>query len=279
MYKSKTKAEKERLDARVNPVELFNESLPQLVILNLAMTGLIISSDIGSAEKQEALSNSFRMFIIQRFITDLLYSPFADIYDSSFQEKQILVQNIPSVYKETEIRPLMDNIDVAGIMYEVGFCAAYFSLFMFMMDGPIPLIDLKYSWKIIKSLFNNRGFIVASYISLCNVWNLFLRITSICFAPLRQISLSSLIFSTYYVMEDGQIFNANFIFWTKICIFLGLVVLPCLGVQYYYLYSCKSNCSCSQESVWCKMPFVYGISMFTGIFISKKELKRYKMGE
>ena len=275
--KGEYKQEKSRLDSRINPVELFNESLPQLLVLNCAVLGLIVNANVDSDKKQIALAKTMRMGLIKHFVVDVIASPFVAMYNSSIQAKEILIENLPLVYDESEIGPLMEKIEVTSFLYEVSFYAAYFGLFMFMIDSPIPLIGFKSIWDGMKSHINNKGYIIGVWLCFYAVVQNVFRVASICFGPIRQINIFSLIFSTYYVMTDGQIYNANFIFWTKLVICLILIVLPCLAVQYYFLYGCKIVFPWNSESIWKKIPFIYGISMFTGVFLSVKELKNYKL--
>ena len=51
--------------------------------------------------------------------------------------------------------------------------------------------------------------------------------------------------------------------------------MPAVMVQHWYI---TRNCHCGAMWCWCIwkiMPFIYGIPIFTGIFISLKELKTY----
>ena len=218
-----------------------------------------------------------RMGPVHRFVVDVFASPFVAKYNSSIREKEILIENLPVVYNESEIGPLMEKIEVTSFLYEVSYYAAYFGLFMFMMDGPIPLIGYKSTWNRMKSHITDKGYIIGIASCYGLVVRNVIKVMSICFGPIRQIYIFSLIFSTYFVMPDGKIYNDNFIFWTKLGICLVLILLPCLVVQYYFLYGCKIVFPWNQESMWKKIPFIYGISMFTGIFLSVKELKNYKV--
>ena len=96
------------------------------------------------------------------------------------------------------------------------------------------------------------------------------------FGPVRQIATFNLIVGTYYVNKEGEAEGSREMFWIKIALYVTLIVLPAVIIQHCFLASswkcsCKFTCQC----IWSKIPFIYGIPVFTGVFTSVKELKSY----
>ena len=113
-----------------------------------------------------------------------------------------------------------------------------------------------------------------------SAWEMFVLITSIIyfmFGPIRQIAVFNLILGIQYVDEEGIILNYRYMFWIKVVIYLLLMVFPPIVIQLFYLNDPKRMCSGFRGSIWTKIPFIYNIPVFTGIFTSIKTLKYYKL--
>ena len=132
--------EKRRIDARINPIELFNESLPQLLLLNCAVSGLIINGNMEDEKKEEAIHKGYQQGITF-FITNYFTSHIVDSYGSLFSRKQMKLEDIPSIYNKTEINTLIEHTDIFSVMYYTSYCFAFIGLLQFMFDGPVPLMN------------------------------------------------------------------------------------------------------------------------------------------
>ena len=122
--KSSYDDEKRRIDARINPIELFNESLPQLLLLNCAVSGLIINGNIEDEKKEEAIHKGYQQGITF-FITNCFTSHIVDSYGSLFSRKQMKLEDIPSIYNKTEINTLIEHTDIFSVMYYTSYCFAF----------------------------------------------------------------------------------------------------------------------------------------------------------
>ena len=266
--------EKRRIDARINPIELFNESLPQLLLLNCAVSGLIINGNMEDEKKEEAIHKGYQQGITF-FITNYFTSHIVDSYGSLFSRKQMKLEDIPSIYNKTEINTLIEHTDIFSVMYYTSYCFAFIGLLQFMFDGPVPLMSVKQ--KRLKTLIKEKGLMIGILFSTWEALVLIASVVYFTFGPLRQIAIFNLLMGIYYINEDGTVIDYRGLFWIKIGFYIVSMVFPAILIQYYFLNKKNLFSTKISEGIFMKIPFIYSIPVFTGVFTSVKQLKRYRI--
>ena len=267
--------EKDRISSRINPVELFNETLPQLLIMNAAVVGLVVNSNIDLERRQEALEKGRNQRGIMSYwtsIPDMLADSVLQSYNSSFSTKMLRLENLEGIYSSTEIDPLLGHIDVFSYMYHLSFLFAMISTAMFMFEGPIPMMSILPEVKEAFKTENRRH-----YVSKClDIFISMFKIFYFIFGPIRQIAVFNLILCTYYVDNSGKILEGRELFWIKLLIFAILIALPPVAIQHYFLrcYNKQVYAATDWNTILRQIPFIYGIPLFTGEFASLKKIKR-----
>ena len=275
-------AEKDRVTSRLNPIELFNESLPQLLLLNCAVSGLIINANINKNQREIAMQKGYKTSVFGNItiLFEDIYKSLVDeligSYKESLDNKTLNLDNLSLVYDEDEIKPLADQLEVFSWMYDLAFIFSYIGLFFFMFDGPVPLLALgpKRKKDIFEQNFDTKrawlqyvGEIVGGLGQMLNF----------IFGPFRQIVVFGLILGTFYVDENGEVVDDRYMFWLKILIYFTCFMLPAIVIQYIF-FKCSMKCVYSDccVNIWAKIPFIYSIPVFTGVFTSLKEVKHHQ---
>ena len=281
--------EKDRIQRRIDPVELFMESLPQLMLINAAVTGLIVNSDIGIEKRLKALQNGRSKLGVMAIVSgwtpgyaEYFEKAMLEAYNNSFQEKALKVDDLPVVYDGTEVNSLIDQLDVFNWMYQVSFVIANISLLFYIFGGPVPLMGIGMN-KMKKSLDemkkSNKVCPVNRVITTVQVEIMkVVKIGNLILGPIRQIVLFNLILGVFPLNENNEVIESREEFWIKILIFFGLFALPAAAIQHIFLgYQNKSirKEDCKKGIlIWTQIPFIYCIPIFTGEFVSLRKREK-----
>ena len=311
------KTEKLRISKRLMPIELFCESLPQLLILNYVLSG-IVDNCPDCLEAREILEQT-------TFVSGFRQNIYKAILSSSVTINEtfasITIFTAQTVYDKDEVEVIKDQLGYLVLAWYLLIVSSVLGLIVFLLEGPIPIMLMpthvggnaltnKGFWSRLKNIskvpedtyvstrsrnvkYSNNSvkkqllILVTRIRKILGVlvyypFILFSRCNSI-YGMLRLISQFTVILSISYVSDStptNQELRTSL--WLRVLLFLILNFLPAIFVQYLALLRNKAELNTRERvlepfSYLGKFPFIFFVPVYTGILYTVDTSKRLRL--
>ena len=146
--KSTYKPEKLRISKRLVPIELFCETLPQLLILNYVLSGIIENCPDCKEVKDIIQKTTFANDLRKNIYTYIIES--STLINNTFSA--ITIESPTGVYSKEEVDVIKDQMGYLVVAWNLLIISSVFGLIFFLLEGPIPTMiiptDFVYNMKI-----------------------------------------------------------------------------------------------------------------------------------
>ena len=268
------KPEKLRISKRLVPIELFYETLPQLLILNYVLSGIIENCADCEEIREIIQGTTFASDLRKNIYTFSMKS--STIINQTFSN--IIIDSQTMIYSKEEVEIIKDQMGYLVVAWNLLIISSVFGLIFFLLEGPVPSmiipttqIDNKRPYAV-KQKVSPVGMLIESeksklektttqpetvgefYVSLFKrilgviidltkgvYYLLVLVVKSVnrcnpIFGMLRLISQFTIILSVSHISENSRTdLELRAYLWLRVLIFLLLNFLPAITIQYLAL--------------------------------------------